>query len=401
MKVLTFIIALFLFQSISGQPDFDYFLKARSLMQIEKYDSALHYLDLAHKDNPGNTDIVYNRGLCNFNLKHYNDALADFLYANRIRSGMGSLMLAKSEARLNHNELAIKYLREHLSSYYKIPEKEILLDLDFARLESSAAWKSLWREREWYTPLDKELQEILYMKSKGNYLEVINRLNALEQKKYKRSLVNQHLAETYLALANFKAAAEAIDRSISADTRNMEALKLRIDLHVRQGQFEKADKDCDRLLRQSPDEFDYYLVSGKIKSKLGAYENAIKPVRLYLRFYPHSDKAYSELGLIHYNNGKFLEALKSFNRALSINDGTATYFYNRGLAYAATKTYNYAVRDFSMALDLDPVDPEIWYSKALADLELGNRSLACFSFKKAFQFGKNEAFEYIQKICEE
>lgn len=399
MRVLTVFIALFISQSISGQPGFDNYLKARSLMQTTEYDSALYYLELANKENPGNIDIVYHRGLCNFNLKLYDDALADFLSVNKRRSGMGSLMLAKTEARLNHNELAVKYLREHLSSHYKLPEKEILLDQDFARLESSSAWKSLWRERNWYTPLDQDLQDILYMKSKGDYLEVINRLNALEQKRYKRSLVNQHLAETYLALANLKAASEALDRSISADTRNMEALKLRINLHITQGDFEKADKDCDRLLRQSPDEFDYYLISGKVKSRLGEYEKAIKSIRSYLRFYPHSDKAYSELGLIHYSNGKYLEALKSFNRALSINDGIAAYFFNRGQAYAATKTYNYAVRDFSMALDLDPVDPEIWYSKGLADLELGNSTSACFSFKKAFQFGKFEASEYVRKIC--
>jgi tetratricopeptide (TPR) repeat protein len=400
MRILTFFIALFIFKGISGQPSFDNYLKARSLMQVEIYDSALHYLESAHEDNPGSLDIVYQRGLCNFHLKQYNDALADFLFINKRKSGMGSLMLAKTEARLNHKELSVKYLREHLSSHYKLPEKEILLDQDFAGLESSTAWKSLWREREWYTPLDQDLQDIIYMKSKGDYLEVINRLNSLEQKRYKRSLVNQHLAETYLALANLKAASEALDRSISADTRNMEALKLRINLYITQGEFEKADKDCDRLLRQSPDAFDYYLISGMIKSKLGAYEKAIKPVRLYLRYYPHSDKAYSELGLIHYNNGKYLEALKSFNKALSINDGTAAYFYNRGQAYAATKTYNYAVRDFSMALDLDPVDPEIWYSKGMADLELGNGTSACFCFKKAFQFGKYEASEYIQKICE-
>jgi tetratricopeptide (TPR) repeat protein len=399
MRALTVFITLCILQSISGQPLYDNYLKARSLMQIEKYDSALHYLQLAIKENPGNVDAMYHRGLCNFHLNRYDHAIADFLYVNKRRGGMGSLMLAKTEARLKHNELAVKYLREHLSSHYKVPEKEILLDQDITGLESSIAWKSLWREREWYTASDQDLQDILYMKSKGEYLEAINRLNALDKKRYKKTLVNQHLAEIYLSLDNLKAAAEALDKSISADTRNMEAIKLRIDLHIQKGDFEKAAKDCDRLLRQSPDEFEYYLVSGRINSGVGEYEKALKTVNLYLRYYPHSDKAYSELGLIHYNHGKYLEALKSFNRALSINVGNATYYFNRGRAYAAAKTYNYAVRDFSMALDLDPSDPEIWYNKGLADLEIGNRTSACFSFKKAFQFGKFEASEYIQKIC--
>ncbi|MEX0981717.1 MAG: tetratricopeptide repeat protein [Bacteroidales bacterium] len=399
MKVIIIIISLFFFQQVSGQSDINAFLKARSLMEVEKYDSALNYLELAINNNQDNVEFIYNRGLCNFYLKRYDNAIADFLFVNKRRRGMGSLMLAKIEARLNHDELAIKYLREHLSSHYKIPEKDILLDEDFTRLESGNEWRSLWMENEWYTPLDKELQEILYLKSKGEFLEVINRLNDLEERRYKRTLVNQHIAETYLALNNQKAAAEALDKSISADMRNMESLKLRIDLNLMKGDYDKAEKDCNRLLRQSPDEFEYYLVSGRIYSQLEKYEKAVESVNLYLQFYPDSSKAYNELGLIHYNNRKYLDAMKSFNQALSIDNGNASYFYNRGKTYAATKTHRYAIRDYSMALDLDPADPEIWFSKGLTDLELNNKRAACFSFKKAFQYGKYEARDYVQKIC--
>ncbi len=398
MKVII-IISLFFFQHVSGQSDMNAFLKARSLMEVEKYDSALHYLDIAIKNDHYNVEYIYNRGLCNFNLNLYDNAVADFLFVNKRRSGMGSLMLAKTEARLNHHELAIKYLREHLSSHYKIPEKDILLDKDLSKLESSEVWRSLWRENDWYTPSDKELQEILYMKSRGEYLEVINRLNKLEERRYKRTAVNQYLAETYLALNNQRAAAEALDKSIYADMRNMESLKLRIKLYIEKGDYEKAEKDCSRLLRQSPDEFEYYVVSGKIYSQLEKYEKAVESVSLYLQFYPDSSKAYNELGLIHYNNGKYLDAMKSFNQALSIDEGNASYFYNRGKTYAATKTHRFALRDYSMALDLNPVDPDIWFSKGLADLELNNRRAACFSFKKAFQYGKYEARDYVEKIC--
>ena len=273
MKVII-IISLFFFQHVSGQSDMNAFLKARSLMEVEKYDSALHYLDMAIKNNRDNVEYIYNRGLCNFYLKRYDNAVADFLFVNKRRRGMGSLMLAKTEARLNRDELAIKYLREHLSSHYKIPEKDILLDEDLIRLESSEEWRSLWRESEWYTPSDKEMQEILYLKSKGEYLEVINRINKLIERRYKSTLAFQYLAETYLALNNQKAAAEALDNSISADMRNMESLKLRIKLNLMKGDYEKAEKDCSRLLRQSPDEFEYYLVSGKIYSQLEKYEKA-------------------------------------------------------------------------------------------------------------------------------
>lgn len=399
MKVLHVIIALLFFQGISGQTGSENFLRARSLMLTNSFDSARYYLDRALKESPDNINYIYNKGICNFELKRYDKAIADFLFVNKRRTGMASLMLAKTESRLNRDELAIKYLRDHLGSQYKIPEKDILLDNDFARLESGAAWKALWREKEWYSPADRDLQEIIYMKSRGEYLEVINRLNALDQKRYKRSLVHQHLAETYLALGNKKAAAEALDRSLSADTRNTESLKLRIDLFISGGNLENAGRDCERLLWQAPDEFEHYLVSARIQSLLGEYEKSLRSVNYYLFFYPDSAKAYNELGLVHYNNGKHLDAIKAYNKALALDEGKASYFFNRGRTYAATKTNVYASRDFSMALDLDPADPEIWFMKGLTDLELGNRGSACFSFKKAAQFGKYEAREYIRRIC--
>jgi tetratricopeptide (TPR) repeat protein len=399
MKVLHVIIALLIFQGISGQTGSENFLRARSLMLTSNFDSAIYYLDRAMEESPDNITYTYNRGLCNFELKRYDKALTDFLFVNKRRTGMASLMLAKTESRLKRDELAIKYLREHLGSQYKIPEKDILLDNDFMHLESGAAWKALWREKEWYSPADRDLQEIIYMKSRGEYLEVINRLNALDQKRYKRTLVHQYLAETYLVLGNKKAAAEALDRSIAADTRNMESLKLRIDLFFSSGNLAQANKDCERLLRQAPDEFEHYLVSATIQSRLGEYEKSLRSVNYYLFFYPDSAKAYNVLGLVHYNNGKHLDAIKAYNKTLALDQGKAAYYFNRGRAFAATKTHVYASRDFSMALDLNPVDPEIWFMKGLTELELGSRDSACFSFRKAAQLGKYEAREYINRLC--
>jgi len=308
-------------------------------------------------------------------------------------------MLAKTEVRLNHPEIAVKYLREHLSSYYKAAEKEILLDRDLSKLESTKAWKSLWQEKTWYTPFDKELQEALYLRSQGDYLQAINHLSKLDQRGFKRSEVNQYLAEIYLDLNNQKAAEEALNKSLNADSRNMESLKLRIDLYLNKGKYEDARKDCDRLLRQAPDAFDHYLVSGRINSILGNYKEAIDRVEFYLQIYPGSHRAYNEKGLIHYHEGRYLDALKSYNRALKSYEGSAEYFYNRGRAYVATGTYNFATKDFSMALDLEPTDPDTWFYKGLSEMEQGDTEKACFSFRKALQYGKHEATAYITKTC--
>lgn len=399
MRKSALLILLFMFTLVSGQQDPDALLRAKALMEVNKYDSALHYVEMAAREEPGNTDVIYTRGLCYFEQKQYNRALADFILVDRKRNGSASLMLAKTEARLNHPELAVKYLREHLGSYNKVPERDILLDEDLALIESSDAWISLWREREWYSPYDQELQEITYLRETGEELEAINRLRELDKKGYKRSVVNQQLAELYQAAGNNRAAMDAVDQAIRTDSRNTEALKLRINMLVERGDYEDAERNCSRLLRMAPDAFDYYLVAGRIHSRLGEYDAAVSSVRSYLEFYPRSHAALNELGEIHFAAGKFLDALSTFNKALELDKGTAAYYYNRGRTYAATRTYRYAEKDFSMALDLDPTDAETWFAKGLTDLELGNTDTACFDFRKALRYGKYEAREYLDRHC--
>ncbi len=399
MRKFALIIFLFTFPLVSAQQDPDALLHARALMEVNNYDSAMYYIEIAVAGDPGSVDVLFNRGVCLFHLKQFNQAREDFLLVNRKRRNMASLMLAKTEAHLNRPELAVKYLKEHLGSYYKLPEKDILLDKDLALIESSAAWIAMWREREWYSPYDKELQEIAHLRDGGDQLEAINRLRALDKKGVKKSIVNQQLAELYHTSGNNRAALDAIEKSVDADSRNMEALKLRIDLLVEEGEFEDAAQDCKRLLRQAPDAFDYYLVSGKVHSQLGEYNAAVSYVNKYLELYPRSHTALNELGEIHFTAGKYLDALSTFNKVLEIEDGNAAYYFNRGRTYAATRTYRYAEKDFSMALDLDPRDPEIWFAKGKTDLELGNLDTACFDFKNALRYGKYEAREYLDRHC--
>ncbi len=397
-KRYLFILMIVLFTANAGGQN-DPLLRSGSLMSVGKYDSAAQILSMAIVNQPGNTDLYYNRGICNFKLKRYDKALGDFLFVNKRSSGKASLMLAKTEARLNHPELAVKYLRQHLTSYYKQSESDLLLDEDLQLLEKTDSWKNLWREKEWYSAYDRELQEIEYLMSNRENLEAINRLNELDGTGFKKTIVNQYLAELYLVSGNEKAAMDAINRSIAANGRNTEALKIRIELNTLAENFEKAAADCDQLLRQDPVEFEYYLTSGKLLSKTGKYDQALKRVGTYLELFPGSHNAFNTQGEIHFENGQFLDALKSFNKALEEESGNADYFYNRGRTYAATGTYRYAEKDFSMALDLDPLNPETWFEKGIADLELGNEQTACFDFKKAFRYGKYEAKDFIDRLC--
>jgi tetratricopeptide (TPR) repeat protein len=312
---------------------------------------------------------------------------------------MGSFYLAKSEVRLNHPEQALKYLRIHLSSRYKKPESEILLDEDINTLEGSAGWQQLWDEKRWYNSRDQTFQDAMFLKSQGDYLEAINQLNTLEKQGYKKSLVLSEKAAIYEELGNIKAARSALNSAVKSNARDLDALQELAVLQLADGDIEDAVNGFHRLLRQDPARFEAYMQRAEALSEMGDLDGAISDMELYLNYFPEDDSAFYRKGLIQFQHGKYLNAIQSFNKSLALNDGKAVYYFARGRTYAVTGTTRYAEKDMSMALDLDPLNGEIWFEKGKLAEALGSVENACHCYQKAFQYGVFEAGELINARC--
>jgi len=398
-RFILIILVLSIFQqSYCQKKSYDY-LKARSHMELKNYDSSLYYFNKLIGEEPKNYTAIYQRGMVHYYLNMFPSADKDFRLVNQRYKERASLMLAKTELRLNHPEIAIKYLREHLGSSYRIPEKDLLLDPEFSSLEGTSLWNELWREKEWYLPVEVEIQEARYLMNSGEYLDALNVLQKLEKQGLKRSQLHQCKAEIYLLTGNVKAAESELTKSVKTSYKNLEALKMRASLYYESGEYEDALADCKNILRQDPASFEYLILSAKAKSKLMDYEGALKNITLYKTLFPDDDRGFYEEGNIHFAQGKFLNAIPCFNRALDLNKGEAKYYYARGLSYASTNTHNYAERDFSMSLDLDPLSADTWYAKGLTEIELGDMEAACFAFRKATQYGIVKARNQVEELC--
>ncbi len=377
----------------------DPYLSGRAYMAMGKYDSAVVHLSKALELEPGIAQTLYQLGICHFETNN-NPAAREALYeAGKRKKGLGSLYLAKTEVRLNHPELALKYLRDHLSSRYKVQEKVILLDKELSTLEETKGWQQLWNEKKWYNQSDQEYQEAVFLKENGDALEAINILNNLEKKGYRRSMVQAEKASIYAELGNHKAARSALQSAVKSDTRNLDALYNLAEYQVAGGDIEEALKALDRLIRQDPARFEAYLLRARTRSENGDLPGALEDVDLYLAYFPGNHQARYQRGMVQFNHGKYLGAIQDFNRALELENGNAAYYFARGRTYAATGTTRYADRDMAMALDLDPLNGEIWFEKAKLSEQLGNRDNACHCYRKAFQFGIFEAGQIIEKRC--
>ena len=380
-----------------AQPD--PYLTGRACMSREQFDSAVIHLNRALEATPGRAEIYLQLGIAHFRANNNPAAREAFYEAEKRRQGMGSLYLARTEVRLGHDELALKFLRDHLSSRYRVQEKEILLDEELSRLEGSRGWQQLWNEKQWYSQADRQYQEAIFLKEHGDALEAINILNQLEKRGYKRSQVQTSKALIYEELGNRKAALSALEDAVENDGRNLDAIYRLAVYQLEGGDTEEALGGLDRVIRQDPARFGAYLLRARARSAGDDLAGAMEDIDLYLTYLPGSHEVYYLRGTIQYDHGKYLNAIQAFNRALELENGKAAYYFARGRAYAATNTIRYADRDMSMALDLDPLNGEVWFEKAKLSERLGNRDDACHCYRKAFQFGIHQAGELLERQC--
>ncbi|MCP4313073.1 MAG: tetratricopeptide repeat protein [Bacteroidetes bacterium] len=393
------IMAIMAVLAIPGRGEVDPYLAGRACMIQKKYDSALVHLNRALEIEPGESHILMNLGICHFQLNQNPEAKEAFYEAERRQEALGSLYLAKTEVRLMHPELALKYLRIHLSSRFRLHEKDILLDPELSQLEGTPGWQQLWNEKDWYKQSDQEFQEAQFLKENGDALEAINILNKLEKQNYRRTLVYAEKAEVYAMLGNSKATRSALQSAVKSDVRNLDAVMGLSYLQVESGELEEASKGLNRVIRQEPDRFNAYLLRATARSKSGNLDGALKDLELYLAYFPDQHEIIYQRGLIQYEHRKYLDAIHSFNRALEMDKSRAAYYFARGLTYASTGTTRYAERDMSMALDLDPYNGEIWFEKGKLSEKMGDVYAACLCFRKAFQYGIFEAGDFIDQSC--
>ena len=398
-SLLAAILILFFSGTRSLLSQTDPYLQGRALMSLGKYDSAAISLEQAREIAPGETEVLFYLGIVYLQNNRIAEAREVLYSVEKREPGRASLYLAKAESRLNHPEQSLKYLRIHLSSRYRVPEKEILLDQDLGSLQTLPGWQELWNEKRWYSQGDRDIQEAVHRWESDDALEAINLLNQLEKQGYKKSQVLTLKADIYEELGNNRAVGSSLEAAVKSDVRNLDALEKLAAFQLREGDAEEAELILDRLLRRDPARFEAYLVRAEARSLNGDLTGALEDVDLYLEYIPAEDEVLYVKGRIQFSHGKYLGAIQSFNSALSLNSGDARYYYSRGLTYAATGTLRYAEKDMSMALDLDPFNGEIWIEKGKLSSRLGKTSEACVCYRKALQYGIFEAGELIDTHC--
>jgi len=399
-KILTILFISVLTLTAKGQnfPDRNY-LKGIAMMELGKYDSALIAFTISKGLYEKESKTWYYSGKANYSLGRTQEAIKDFIQAEKIRKGSAAYELAKAWARLNRVDKSLEFLEIHLNSYDKTPESVIMLDPDFQNFENNRVWIDFWKDSNHYSPFDKLLAEANYLLKSGDFLETIDLVNDGLNRGYRDAPLLQLRAKTYLEMNEPGPALKDLNRAIDRDKRNPELYFLRARVNIKLENFKEAGFDLEMVEKYKPEEIDLYLMRALAYGETQEFEKAEEDIRKYISLYPESAEAWYSFGKIKMLQEKFLDALRYLNKSLSLDRKKWEYYYARGYCYFNTRTYNYALRDFSMAMDLDPVNPEIYFMKGQTAVEMGRTDEACFNFRKALQYGKKEAFNLANQYC--
>jgi len=375
------------------------YLKALADVQEEKYDEAIILFNQIITSNKSDYTIFMQRGESYYLMGKYKQAAEDFIRAEAIHPDCSAFWLAKSYAKLDNPTEAVKYLEQHLKSDFKKPEKDILLNKTFEKLERTSEWRNLWKE-DWYSEFERQKSDIEYQISNSNLDDALGTINTLLHQKEDDASLFYFRAMTYEKKFKYSQALVDYSQAVELSEGRIEYRLSRVNLYKLMQRPVDALKDLNDILLEYPEMFKLYLERSEVYKQLKSYKLAREDINNYLVYFPDRDDVLYMGGMICYEEGSYFSSLKYFNRALGLSQANKEYFVARGLTYSHLQTYSYADSDFGMALDLDPNDSEIYLHRGTARVKIGKLEGACYDFKKAFELGEKEALSFLQEYCD-
>ena len=304
------------------------FIKARSFITVSEWDSALHYVS-KFADKTRNKDALLEKGKILYFKAEYKMAIDEFTRVEEIEKGKASIWLARSYAKLNDLENCLASLKLNLTSKYKLPESEIMLDNDFQNYEKDPQWLKFWRENNWYTAFDHTMAEADFLIKTKKYPDAINLLSESLSKGYRKGPIYERRARVYYELKNYNLALSDLNNAIMNGSNNPGLFHERARLNYMTGNFRQSLEDYNTAIKLSPNEMGLYQERAMAQNKTGNYESAIKDMNFYLTYYPKNDSAWFNCGLIYSENENYMEALSCFNKSLKLNLISSSFSFSR------------------------------------------------------------------------
>lgn len=391
------IISLFLiFPMISeSQESDDYLLRVKSLLDRGMYGSVIEVAESGDSDDYRALLIC---GEAALRGGDHSLAVGYFEKADRLMNGAGQLGLARVYAAKGDPETAVYHLEQHLSSSYRKPERELMMDQFFLRIDESRPWVRLW-QKDWYNSLEKGVEELEYLVSRGRLTEAADVALSFKGLYSDDPAVDYSSGVLAFAAGNYSEASSFLRESLNREKEKSRVWSLYIKSLGKQGDYPGVIRASGEAAALFPENLEFRISLAEGLKMAGDSDGAYKISTDLLQYYPDNGDLLSMAASLAGSSGNYSDALRYLSRNIENNRGDASSFAERGDLYLASGSYEFARSDYSMSLDLDPLNGDVWYNKALVLIYEKRIDEACHDLKMALRYGNRKASALINRHC--
>jgi len=396
-KILILISASFLTFSVTGQSNYDLLLRAKALTSTGKSAEAVQILNDS-QDTQSDIRLLTARGEARIQTGDLNGAIDDFNSACKIKQYSGDYGLARIYALKGDAATSLYHLGRSMNPEFRLPEKVIMLEPSFAKIENSPEWRLFWK-KEWYIVPERKLSEVEYYVKAGRIDEAGSVLAELESdyKGHQDALYAATVVKCFTG--KYGEAIKSLSGLLTRYPENENYLRTLASAQIGGSNPAGASATYSKLISMEVPDAELFMLRAECYRKTGEREKAMSDIIRYLSYYPGNKAALSLAGRTELSSGNNLKALEYFSENLRLHPHDTECYIDRGNSYFLSKSWQWAINDYSMSLDLDPGNPDAWLSKGISLVNSGKTEDACHDFRRSFALGNRKATEYISRYC--
>jgi tetratricopeptide (TPR) repeat protein len=183
---------------------------------------------------------------------------------------------------------------------------------------------------------------------------------------------------------------------VAHNNQNVTAEEL-IRLDYENGYYKKVVTECDKELKNNPDNYFFLLYKGHSLYELGEYQEAIEVYEKLESLDSADPSVYENMSSSYHLLGQKNEALRCIDKALSLDPNSSDFYIGKGYILDSLEEYEQAIETMDQLLLIDPDNYEAYYIKGLAYTKIEEYDIANAMFNKGISLNPDYAELYVGK----
>lgn len=374
------------------------YYRAQAALEQNDIKNALRWADSCITTKPIRYHYYLIKGQALLKANRYQEAIDNFLQAEKQRSGIASYQLARTYCIIGDSAKCTEWTRKNLQSPFREPESQYLLNSDFNLAQNIKDWKYLW-QTDWYSAIEKDLFHAKYLIKSQHFDEAIELLNKRIKSNKTRANLFEQRGLAHLGAGNYLLALRDFENAQKRNKRNYAYLALQAQANFYLNRHENALKVIEQAIDKAGENPEYLLIKAQILAKLNRWTQAYEIIKKYLEFFPNNLNANMQLAISAYNCGFYNDALLAIAKMLKFTPDNPDLLLLRGKIYLKTDQPRQAIIDFEKVISQNYNIAEAYLLKGLALLKEGEREEACKCFSISGSLGNIDAQSLLYNTC--